>query len=56
MRTTSIPSMLNVLSRNYNNRNERAWLYEMSTVYIPHETLDELPDENQQLVLGLYGK
>ena len=55
MRTTSIPSMLNVLARNYNNRNEKAWLYEMSTVYLPHATLDELPDENQQLVLGLYG-
>ncbi len=56
MRTTAIPSMLNTLSRNYNNRNPKAYLYEMATVYIPHDTLDELPDENQQLVLGLYGK
>ena len=55
MRTTAIPSMLDVLSRNYNNRNESVSLYELSTVYIPHATLDELPDENQQLVMGMYG-
>ncbi len=55
MRTTSIPSMLEVLSRNYNNRNEKAYLYELSTVYVPHATLEELPDENQQLIYGLYG-
>ena len=55
MRTTAIPSMLNTLSRNYNNRNKKAWLYELATVYIPHETLEELPDENKELVIGLYG-
>ncbi|HPZ00304.1 MAG TPA: phenylalanine--tRNA ligase subunit beta, partial [Clostridiales bacterium] len=55
MRTTSLPSMLEVLSRNYNNRNEKACLYELSTVYLPKETMEELPEEKQQLVMGLYG-
>lgn len=55
MRTTAIPSMLEVLARNYNNRNEKAYLYELATVYLPKESPEELPDENQQLVMGLYG-
>ena len=55
MRTTAVPSLLEVLSRNYNNRNERAALYEIATVYIPNGT-EELPCENQSLVMGLYGK
>ena len=55
MRTTAIPSMLNILARNYNNRNARAYLYELATVYLPSGSADELPREDQQLVLGLYG-
>ncbi len=55
MRTTAIPSMLEVLSRNYNNRNEKAYLYELATTYASNGT-QELPDEDQQLVLGMYGK
>lgn len=35
MRTTAIPSMLNVLSLNYNNRNSAAYMYELATEYIP---------------------
>lgn len=35
MRTTTIPSMLDVLSFNYNNRNESACLFEISKEYIP---------------------
>ncbi len=55
MRTTSIPTMMEVLARNYNNRNEKACLYELSTIYLPKESLEELPDEDQQLVMGMYG-
>lgn len=55
MRTTAIPSMLEVLSRNYNSRNEKAYLYELATTYASNGT-KELPDEDQQLVLGMYGK
>lgn len=37
MRTTTLPSMLDVLSFNYNNRNEKACLFEISKEYIPAE-------------------
>ena len=55
MRTTSIPSMLEVLARNYNNRNLEAALYEISTEYISRGT-EELPIEKQSAVIGMYGK
>ena len=35
MRTTSLPSILDVLSFNYNNRNEKACLFEVSKEYLP---------------------
>ena len=35
MRTTSLPSVLDVLSFNYNNRNEKACLFEISKEYLP---------------------
>ncbi len=35
MRTTSLPSMLDILSTNYNNRNEKACLFEVAKEYIP---------------------
>lgn len=54
MRTTVLPSMLDVLARNYNNRNSAAWLYEIGNEYIPKGE-NELPDENPQLVIGMYG-
>ena len=54
MRTTVIPSMLDVLSRNYNNRNASAALFELSNEYI-WKGPDELPDENEKLTLGMYG-
>lgn len=53
MRTTTIPSMLETLSRNYNNRNSSAMLYELGTQYIP-TTPDELPEEKKQISLGAY--
>ena len=56
MRRTGLGSMMEVLSRNYNNRNPKAFLYEVATVYVPHDTLDELPDEDQQIVIGMYGQ
>ncbi len=55
MRTTAVPSMLEVLSRNYNNRNAGARLYELSTVYIPVSG-EALPDERQTVSLGMYGE
>jgi phenylalanyl-tRNA synthetase beta chain len=65
MRTTTIPDMLTVLSRNYNRRTEEASLFELSYTYSrnnPRKTqiegIDEssLPEEIETLTLGLYGK
>ena len=53
MRTTAIPSMLEVLARNYNNRNPQAALYEMAVEYSPRE--EGLPLEAPKVMLGLYG-
>lgn len=54
MRTTAIPSMLEILARNYNNRNEAARLFEIATEYIP-TTPEELPEEKQKIIIGSYG-
>ncbi len=54
MRTVALPSMLEVLSRNYNNRNEAACLFELASEYIP-TTEDKLPVEKATLVVGMYG-
>ena len=55
MRTTALPSMMEVLARNNNFNNENVRLFELATVYLPHESADELPDEKRVLTLGLYG-
>ena len=54
MRTTALPSLMEVLARNYNNRNEKAWLYELAVEYIPTSP-DTLPVEKNTLITGLYG-
>ena len=54
MRTTTIPSMMEVLTRNYNYRNLSASLYELATEYIPRGE-EELPEENLQVSIGMYG-
>lgn len=54
MRTTLLPSMLEVLSTNYNFRNPEAALYEIGTVYLPGE--NELPEEKNVIAIGMYGK
>lgn len=56
MRRTGMASMMEVLGRNYKNRNAAAKLYEIATIYVPHDTLEELPDEDQQIVIGMYGE
>ena len=53
MRTTALPSILEVLSHNKNHKNESAAMYELATVYIP-TTPTELPDERRVLVIGSY--
>lgn len=54
MRTTIIPSMCEVLARNYNYRNAEARLYEIGNEYIPVSG-KELPDEPARLAIGMYG-
>lgn len=53
MRTTILPSMCEVLARNYNNRNASAFLFEVGNEYIPNG--GELPDEPSRLAVGMYG-
>ena len=55
MRTTLLPSMMEVLRGNYHNRNMEAQLYELGTVYLPRGA-EELPDERQQIAVGMYGE
>ncbi len=55
MRTIVYPSMMEVLARNYNNRNESAALFEIAKEFIPKDSADALPDENKMLALGMYG-
>ncbi len=56
MRTTALSGMMEVLARNYNFRNKSARFYEIAKVYIPHEDINELPDEKVKVTLGLYGE
>ena len=53
MRTTALPSMLEILTRNYNFRNKSAKLYELGRVYF--KRADGLADEPKVLTLGAYG-
>lgn len=53
MRTTILPSMLEILSRNYNNRNNKASLFELGTEYLP-VAIDKLPEEPVRLAIGMY--
>ena len=54
MRTTVLPSMLEILSRNYNFRNASARLYELGRIYLPGGE-DGLAVENKVLSMGAYG-
>ena len=54
MRTTSLPSMLEIITRNYNFNNENVRLFEIATTYIPTEP-DKLPNENKVISIGMYG-
>ncbi len=55
MRTTALPSMLEVLARNANFQNENVRLFEMGSVYLPDEDATKLPYEGKMLTLGMYG-
>ena len=54
MRTTVLPSMLEILTRNYNFRNKSAKLYELGRIYLPGGE-DGLATESKLLSLGAFG-
>ena len=54
MRTTMLPSMCEVLARNYNSRNAEAVLFEMGNEYLPKG--GELPEEPARIAFGIYGE
>jgi len=53
MRTTILPSVLEIVTRNYNYRNRSVRLYELGKIYRPRA--DGLADEPKVLALGAYG-
>ena len=54
MRTIALPSMLEILGRNYAYHNKSVKLYEMAKIYLPVAG-EKLPQEPKMLVLGTYG-
>ena len=55
MRTTTLPSMMESLSRNYSRNNEYVRLFEMGKVYIKNEDENKIPTERHILTIGMYG-
>ena len=53
MRTIALPSMLDILGRNYAYHNKNVKLYELAKIYLPVE--GQLPQEPKMLLLGTYG-
>ena len=56
MRTTLTHSMLETLAYNTTHFVKEAKLFEVARTYIPKESADELPDENETLVVGMLGE
>ena len=55
MRTTLIPTLLDVLERNNNYHSDAAYLYELAKIYIPDEDPANLPEERKMVAFGFYG-
>jgi len=56
MRTTTLPSMLEILARNYNYRNKSVKLYELGRTYFAKNDGSGMADEPKVLSLGAYGE
>ena len=54
MRTTALPSLLEVLAFNYNMKNHGAAMFEVGKVYLPKDGDNELPDEPFRVTLGFF--
>ncbi|MBE6048316.1 MAG: phenylalanine--tRNA ligase subunit beta [Clostridium sp.] len=55
MRTSTYPSIMESLSRNYSRSNEYARLFEIGKVYLKNEDENKLPTEKNVLSIGMYG-
>jgi phenylalanyl-tRNA synthetase beta chain len=55
MRTTTLPSIMESLSRNYSRNNEEVRLFEVGKIYLPGEDVNKLPEERNTLTVGVYG-
>jgi phenylalanyl-tRNA synthetase beta chain len=56
MRTTLIPNILDVLSRNYKYGVEEAFIYEIGNTFIPKEfPVKSMPYQNRVICIGMYG-
>jgi phenylalanyl-tRNA synthetase beta chain len=55
MRTTTLPSMMESLGRNYSRNNPYVRLFEMGKVYIKNEDETKLPTEKNIITIGMYG-
>lgn len=56
MRTSTLPSMMESLARNYSRSNEIVRLFEIGKTYIPNSDENELPTERNILTIGIYGQ
>ncbi len=56
MRTSTLPSIMESLGRNYSRNNSYVRLFEMGKVYIPNEDDTKLPTEKNVLTIGMYGE
>lgn len=55
MRTTTLPSIMESLGRNYSRNNDYVRLFEIGRTYIPNEDQTKLPTEKNVLTIGIYG-
>ena len=56
MRTTAVPSIMDVIARNCNARLASAVVFENATEYVPNPDADKLPTENEKLIFACYGE
>lgn len=55
MRTTTLPSIMESLGRNYSRNNDYVRLFEIGRIYLPNENEKQLPTEKNVLTIGIYG-
>ena len=55
MRTTTLPSIMESLGRNYSRNNDYVRLFEIGRIYLPNEDEKQLPTEKNVLTIGIYG-